>query len=261
MTDEEAQASGDDDRAATEFDKLRPLYEQVKERLVAALESGLYKEGEFLPPEPELCERFGVSRITLRRAVAELCEAGLLVRQQGRGTIVAPRKVRQALVSLSGSSEALEGLGKPVEHRILDRQDGIAEADVGIALGYGTLTPLARFTRLILADGRPMTIETLYLHAERFAGVFDAVAGGGSFFQALREAYGIEPVAAERFIDVGFPTPEERRQLGIGSSQPVYRMEKTVFGPDGGAISWSRLVTPTHLVTYSIWTGPSGRPA
>ena len=67
-------------------DRLAPLYAQVKQRLSARIESGALAEGDFLPTEPELCAEMGVSRITVRRAVKELCDEGILVRQQGRGT-------------------------------------------------------------------------------------------------------------------------------------------------------------------------------
>ena len=60
-------------------------------RLRAAIEGGVLAEGAFLPSEAELCAQFGVSRITLRRAVSDLCAAGLLLRQQGRGTVVTRR--------------------------------------------------------------------------------------------------------------------------------------------------------------------------
>ncbi|TIV74530.1 MAG: GntR family transcriptional regulator, partial [Mesorhizobium sp.] len=91
---------------------LLPLYEQVRQSIVTGIETGQFAEGSFLPPEPELMSLYRVSRITLRRAIGELCADGRLQRQQGRGTLVMPRKVRQTLVSLSGFSETMDGLGR-----------------------------------------------------------------------------------------------------------------------------------------------------
>lgn len=235
------------------FDRLRPLYEQVKERLRVGIDSGELAEGEFLPPEPQLCDRFGVSRITLRRAVAELCEEGVLLRQQGRGTVVTRRKLQQHLVELHGFAEALGRAGEVV-HRVLDRADGLPGGEIGVALGLGAGAALVRFTRLILLGGDPFTLEQLHFDADRFPGVPEVVEAGGSFFRALREQHGLEPQSARRLIDVGFPSSEERRHLQVSASQPVYRMQKTVFDRAGVGLSWSRLITPTHLVTYQFDT-------
>lgn len=229
-------------------DRLAPLYAQVKQRLSARIESGALAEGDFLPTEPELCAEMGVSRITVRRAVKELCDEGILVRQQGRGTLVARRKVRQTLVSLSGFSEAFEGEGR-VSHAILGVTDDAADPAARQALGAARIT---RIERLISVDDRPFTLETLCLDPATMADVIEPVRKGQSFFRTLRRTGGPEPVAADRILNVGFATPEQRRHLGIGPTQPVFLIDKTVLGPDERPISFSRLVTPTHLITYAF---------
>lgn len=230
-------------------DRRAPLYAQVKARLTARITDGTLQEGDFLPPEPELCEEMGVSRITLRRAVKELVDDGMLIRQQGRGTIVARGKVRQTLVSLSGFAEAFRDAG-PVTHDILSVAEAVRDPAAMAALG-GRVRP-ARVERLISVDGRPFTLERLYLDPDTLPGVFGPVCAGASFFDTLRAAGGPVPVAAERVINVGFADPAERRQLKVGPTQPVYRIDKTVLDADDSPIAFSHLVTPTHLITYAM---------
>lgn len=232
-------------------DRLTPLYEQVRRAILADIGSGRLAEGSFLPPEPELCAAHGVSRITLRRAVGELCAEGRLIRQQGRGTLVAPRKVQQTLVSLSGFSETMDGLGRASGHRILAREDNPGETGIASRLRAGS--PV-RFLRLLEVDGRPMTLETLCFDAARFPQAVAPVAAGGSFFAALRDTAGVRPASAERQIEVGFASMVEREVFGITASQPVYRIEKTTFGEDGAALGLSELVTPCHLVSFRLKT-------
>ncbi len=232
-----------------EHEQLIPLYERVRRAILADIESGVLGEGGFLPAEPELCAAHGVSRITLRRAISELCAEGHLVRQQGRGTLVALRKVRQTLVTLSGFTETMSGLGRRSGHRILSF--GI-EDNAAVAGGRLAATRLARFERVLEVDGRPMTLETLWFDAERLEGVIQPVRDGGSFFTTLRERMHIQPAGAERQFDVGFATREEAQILAIPSSQPVYRIEKIVFEAGDRPISFSRLVTPCHLVTFTM---------
>lgn len=230
-----------------DVDKLAPLYAQVKQRLMTRITEGTLSEGDFLPAEPELCEEMGVSRITLRRAVKELCDEGYLIRQQGRGTVVARRRIEQRLVSLSGFAEAFEAEGR-VSHQVLnvtrDAQDGGAAV-----LGPG---PLLRIDRLISVDDRPLTLESLFLDVSLMADVIGPVTAGASFFRTLRDTGGPQPEAAERILSVDFATSSERRHLGVGATQPVWRIDKTVLAAGDRAIAFSRLVTPTHLITYSM---------
>lgn len=230
-------------------DHLTPLYEQVRRAILADIESGVLAEGSFLPAEPELCAAHGVSRITLRRAISELCAEGRLVRQQGRGTLVSPRKMRQALVTLSGFTETMSGLGRTSSHRVLSCHLNADPAEIGHRLSGPSLV---RFERVLELDTLPMTLETLWFDAARFPNVTPSVSAGGSFFSALREQEGVHPTGAERQFDVGFATREERDILAVTSSQPVYRIEKTVFGQNDAPISFSRLVTPCHLVTFTM---------
>jgi len=230
---------------------LLPLYEQVRRAILTGIETGQFAVGSFLPAEPELMSLYGVSRITLRRAIGELCADGRLQRQQGRGTIVMPGKVRQTLVSLSGFSETMDGLGRKAGHRILARTDNPDAPAVRERL---RAEALLRFDRLLEDNGRPMTLETLWFDPLRFPEVIEPVAAGGSFFAALRDKAGITPAHAERQIDVGLALPAERDILAVTAAQPVYRIEKIVTDAEGRPLALSQLVTPSHLVTYTIKT-------
>jgi GntR family frlABCD operon transcriptional regulator len=229
-------------------DGLLPLYEQVRRKILSEIEAGRLGEGSFLPPEFELCETYGVSRITLRRAVGELCAEGLLVRQQGRGTLVAPRKLQQT-ISLSGFADVVEGQGHKAGHRIIERVD---DADAPAIAARLAASRLVRFVRLLEMDDRAMTLEALYFDAERFAKALEPVGAGKSFFASLRSAHGIEPAGAERLIDVGFALDFEADLLGVSTTEPVYRIEKLVLDGDGRALALSQTVTPCRLVTLAV---------
>ena len=76
------------------YDNLTPLYDQVKRLILGDLKTGHRRSGTYLPSETELCEHYGVSRITLRRAVTELCAEGYLRRVHGKGTLVTEPKLK-----------------------------------------------------------------------------------------------------------------------------------------------------------------------
>ena len=231
-----------------EQDGLVPLYEQVRRKILSEIKTGHLAERSFLPPEPELCATYGVSRITLRRAVSELCAEGWLIRQQGRGTLVAPRKMRQT-ISLSGFSEVVESQGRRAGHRILERKDGVDASAIAARLEAARLV---RFTRLLEVDGHPMTLEELYFDADRFAKALAPVEAGESFFATLRDVYHVTSAGAERLIDVGFARPSEAAGLGVSTTEPVYRIEKIVLDENSRPLALSHLVTPCHLVTLTV---------
>ena len=78
--------------------KTAPLYQQIFEEIKSAIEAGEYAPKERIPSEPELAEKYGVSRITVRRAVEELCVEGYLIKQQGRGTFVSTPRINRRLL-------------------------------------------------------------------------------------------------------------------------------------------------------------------
>ena len=78
--------------------KNAPLYQQIFEEIKSAIEEGVYAPKERIPSEPELAAQYGVSRITVRRAVEDLCVEGYLVKQQGRGTFVSTPHINRRLL-------------------------------------------------------------------------------------------------------------------------------------------------------------------
>lgn len=86
----------------------------MKRLILGDLKDGHYQSGPHLPSETDLRELYGVSRITLRRAVSEFCLEGHLKRVHGKGTLVTEPKLQQTLISLSGLTESLARLGHSV---------------------------------------------------------------------------------------------------------------------------------------------------
>ena len=235
-----------------EYDNLSPLYDQVRHRLLRDIKDGRFLRGSYLPSEPDLCERYGVSRITVRRAVQELCAEGYLKRMHGRGTLVTEPKVEQTLVSLSGFTESLTSSGHKVRYDVLDDTIQASSTDVKERLKATGNDQLIGIRRLLLVDDRPLTLEDLYFLRSRYGRVAELVSKGGSFNKALKSLYGEEPKAAERAINVDFPSANECELLACTASQPVYRIEKLVLGKGRRPISFSVLITPCDRVTYSI---------
>src|SRR5687768_5020964 len=88
-----------------------PIFQRIKDYLVGEIASGRWKEGDLVPSEQALVRQFGVSRMTVNRAVRELTAEQVLTRRQGSGTYVAPRKYQAALVEIRNIADEVRARG------------------------------------------------------------------------------------------------------------------------------------------------------
>jgi len=104
-----------------------PIFQQIKDYLVGEIASGRWKEGELVPSEQALVRQFGVSRMTVNRAVRELTAEQVLVRRQGSGTYVAPQKYQGTLVEIRNIADEIRARGKLHASRVLALEEKSAD--------------------------------------------------------------------------------------------------------------------------------------
>jgi GntR family transcriptional regulator len=203
-------------------------YEEIAaylRRLIAAAEPG-----DRLPSDAELCERFGVSRMTARHAVQILANEHLLHRQRGRGTFVSQRPVPRLLGSPLSFTESMRRRGMATtSHVVYAGFAAPAEEDVK-ALGIAADEQVGVLERLRLADGTPMAIERAVV-APRCAPVVELVAD--SSLHAAFERMGHIPSRARAQVTVRKATAEERRLLELGSDDTLLCERRTIYDHDG----------------------------
>jgi GntR family transcriptional regulator len=148
---------------------MRPRkHDMVRERLLDLIED--LAVGEVMPPERHLSADLGVARMTLRRAMDDLVAEGYLSRQQGRGTFVAKPKISQPL-TMTSFSEDMRRRGMQPDSRTLSITVTAAGARIGRRLGTSPGEQILKVSRLRLADGEPMAIETLHVPARLVPGL------------------------------------------------------------------------------------------
>ena len=135
-----------------------PLYLQLAHNLSDAINSGQWQAEEALPPERELSEKLGVSRVTARKALDMLVQQKLIQRRQGSGTFIAPR-LEQPLSRLTSFTEMLKSKGFESSSKWLERTVDAPSDDEMLKLGLSPTSRVARLERLRLADGVVMAIE------------------------------------------------------------------------------------------------------
>lgn len=198
--------------------RLVPRYQAIedylRERIAAA------QPGDMLPTDKDLCDTFGVSRMTARQAVSRLAEAGLVRREPGRGTFVALPRLQREIGVLLSFTRQMERLGRVASSRIIERSTEPAPADVAARLQLEPDTPVIRMRRLRLADGIPTAIELVILPATRFAWLLDVDMEHGSLHAAL-ESRGVTPYAGQGSLTAELASPDDAHWLGLPGGSPL----------------------------------------
>lgn len=143
------------------------------------------KPGDPLPSEAELCERFSVSRMTVRQALQELTNDGLVDRRRGQGTFVSQRPVHRRPGVFLSFSEEMARRGAMATSRLLDASVTHARPVESVDLSLGDAADVVRVVRVRLADGTPVALEDAALLPE-LAGVLDEDLATGSLHDALQ---------------------------------------------------------------------------
>ncbi|KQN20593.1 GntR family transcriptional regulator [Sphingomonas sp. Leaf33] len=214
-----------------------PLYLQLQLLIRHGIESGLIRRGDAIPAERDLAQEYGVSRITVRKAIEGLVEEGLLTRRRGMGTFVAGTgRVEKSFSKLSSFSEDMIARGRVPSSSWVSRAAGTVDPEEAMALGMSPGEPVLRFNRIRYADDVPMAFEATTIAGYCLPSV-DAV--GDSLYAAL-DAAGNRPVRAlQRLRAVPFST-EHARMLNVDTGHPGLLIERRGFLRDGRAVEITR---------------------
>src|SRR6201987_2855360 len=142
------------------------LYARVETVLAGEITDGDLKVGDQLPTEDSLISRFGVSRITVRRAIQNLVSRGLVEIHRGKGKFVAAPKITQNLAELSGFVEDMHALGRKPTARVIGKEVVTADATVASRLLLTRGERVVRIRRVRLADGIPLSFDETFLPLE-----------------------------------------------------------------------------------------------
>lgn len=204
---------------------LVPLYQQVKEDIKAAIERGKYKPNEKIPSEPELSAEYSVSRITVRRAVEELCNEGYLVKMQGRGTFVSTPRIHRKMTGgnrMESFSQTCRKLGMVPGARVLDRKIVPVRSDEREFFGCGPDDLLIYVQRIRTADGQPIFEENLFFPYEPFKALMKCNWTDTSAFANLEAVSGRRcDDTARRTIEVLRATAEQAPLLNVPLGEPL----------------------------------------
>jgi len=188
-----------------------PLYERVESVLAGDIADGSLSPETQLPTEEGLIERFKVSRTTVRKAIQNLTERGLVEVRRGKGTFVTQPKITQELTELSGFVEDMQALGRRPSARLLDK-------------------------RIVAAD------EAVAHHL--------ALLPGTLVFALLEDKYDTPLIEAEYKLEAVAADPVAAEALQVPAGSPIFLIERTSYATDNRPIDYERLNYRGDLIRF-----------
>lgn len=224
-----------------------PLYYQVSRRLEAAIGSGRLAAGARLENEIAIAHRLGLSRPTVRRAIAELVDKGMLVRRRGIGTQVVQGQVSRP-VELTSLYEDLARSHRTPGTAVLTSTVGAAGANVADKLGLDPGSDVWHLRRQRTTDGVPVAVLTNYLPVE-FADLSREQLHGQGLYQLLRER-GVTIKVAQQRIGARSAREDEAELLDLDAGAAVLTMERVAFDATGRAIEFGHHCYRPDMYTF-----------
>jgi GntR family transcriptional regulator len=209
-----------------------PLHYQLRQVLLAKIESGEWQPGDLIPSEPELGDTYGISRTTIRQTLSELVFEGRLTRHRGKGTFVASDKFAHS-PNRQGLTLKLEEQGIRPGWRVLDERQVAAPAAVREALRLNGKPHVTRIRRLRLADAEPIGIHTVYLPEAIAAQINRAALQEGESLRYLGHLPQIQGSRAHRTIEAVAATGTDAKLLEVEPGSPILQIERLVVAADG----------------------------
>lgn len=216
-----------------------------------------------IPPEHELCEIYSVSRITVRRAISDLVQEGLLKRVQGKGTFVTkpiyPPKRREILAGeIRGFYGDMTARGLEVGSRVLEKVVMAAPAEAREALELDPKDMIFKIVRLRFVNGEADHIVFTYLPYNRFPRIERFDFTEGSLYAIIRQEYGARLKRARYLAEADLANQRETELLDIQPGSPMLVIYSTVYDPDDHPIAYgySRHRADRGQVEFEVIVSP-----
>lgn len=221
-----------------------PLYYQIKQDILERISKGDYAPGYRLPGESEMCKAYGVSKITVIRALNDLSHEGVLRRIVGKGTYVVGTRVEQGLLGLSSFSEEMKARNLTPGSRLIEAETMLCDERLAAKLSCNPGDRALMCRRLRLADSEPIGIQTTYLRASYVDEAIQEImkgqlASGASLYDFLHQ-HGLRPTEAVEHYAAVTIKGKEAKLLEVPSGSPGFLVERVGYLGNGAVIEFGQ---------------------
>lgn len=227
-----------------------PLHHQLRELLEGQIREGVWTPEQMIPTESQLMAEYGVSRTTVRQALAVLVTEGLLNRQQGKGTFVAQPKIAESLESLVGFAEALQRRGLDPKITVLGIRREKATPQVQEELGLPAGSEVTLIERMVDVEGKPLFWGRSYLPLWIGVPRAEELREHTLFHWLETAGHGLQE--AKQTMSARGATAEEAKVLSLKRGTPVLVIGRTIFGEGGRTVEYMQAIYRSDRFEYQI---------
>jgi len=229
-----------------------PLYTQIREVLRAQILDGTYLPHQQMPSEGDMINLFGVSRITVRQALSDLQNEGLIFRIHGKGTFVSRPKAFQDLGRLQGFGEAMRQMGYETYSKVLSLKTVKAEAQVAERLHLAKQARVTEIKRLRFLNREPISLDVTYLPSSIGVRLAKEDLATRDIFVILENDYGMSLGHADLQIGSTLADDILANQLRVEEGSPVLVIERTTHTADGLPVDYEHLYYRGDAFQYKV---------
>jgi len=231
-----------------------PLWQQVLADLEQRLVSG--EIADRFPTDRELREHYGVSRHTVRQAVARLTARGIIERERGRGSTVARPGLLHEPGTVYSLFRAVEAAGATQTSDVLGLER-CRDAQAAERLGLDPAADLLRITRLRRVDGQPLALDTAWLPWSVGEPLMEVDFEHTALYDELRTRAGVVPTSGREVITPIVPDDDLRDLLLLDDDEAVLRIVRTSAHDDTAIECRITLIRGNRFAMVSRWPGPT----
>lgn len=218
-----------------------PLYSQLKTIIIDKINSGEFPAESQIPSEQEICEKYNISRPTVRQAIAELTNSGILYKEKGKGTFVSKSKTKIDIKNYSGFTDSLLDSPEPgqrniIETRIVERGNTVFNESLFGALPGGGNSGYAEIMYTALDRDYPVSLNVSYIPLSYFPTILEDVKAKKPSYEILRGKYPLLPVRTKSSIEVIYSDQQDAQYLMVQSGSALIRIENVLYSKSGQAV-------------------------
>lgn len=197
--------------------------------IIEQIEQNNIAENCKLPSERELCEKYNISRATVRKAIDELEKEEYIYKKQGKGTFRAPKKVNQGLFKFYSFTEEMKKLGKIPSSKIINFEITKCDDSISKKMNINIGEQIYKFTRLRLADDKPMIYEVSYVPYERFPGIIKSDLEKNAMYDIFKNKFNANFTMAKQSFSSVVTREYEAKFLQISKNIPSMMIKRLTY--------------------------------
>ena len=234
-------------------ESCEPLYLQLFNFYKRQIEDGVFKPGDTMPSENQLCQKYNISRSTVRQALAQLANEHMIIRRRGRGKVVASQKLSRSLGHLYNFTEDMRAEGLVPHSKVLQNivTDAPDEAAHHLMLDKNSLK-VFKLMRIRLADNEPLLVETTYLPYSLCHGIEDFDFSKESLYITLQKIYRMNIFRAVESFEPARMNRENAALLNCRESSLAFSINRVAYLVNGAPVEYTRSISRADKCVYSV---------